>query len=108
MITVAFDEGERWLDGLLVVLRANRGRLHRLLAEHLPAVTWRPEDVQATHLAWLDCSALGLDDPAGIFERRGRVAPVESVRGPFLPQCYVAFVEAPGASRAARRDAGPS
>ncbi len=72
--TVAFDEGEPWLDELLVALRANRGRLGRLLAEHLPALTWQPEDVQATYLAWLDCSPLGLDDPAGVFERRGRVA----------------------------------
>ena len=72
--TVAFDQGEPWLDELLVALRANRGRLGRLLAEDLPAVRWRPEDVQATYLAWLDCSALGLDDSAGVFEHRGRVA----------------------------------
>ncbi len=72
--TVAFDEGEPWLDELLVALRANRGRLGTLLAEHLPAVAWRPEDAQATYLAWLDCSPLGLDDPAGVFEQRGRVA----------------------------------
>jgi cysteine-S-conjugate beta-lyase len=72
--TVAFDQGEPWLDELLVALHTNRGRLGRLLAEHLPAVRWRPEDVQATYLAWLDCSPLGLDDPAGVFEQRGRVA----------------------------------
>jgi cystathionine beta-lyase len=69
----AFEQGEPWLDELLEALRANRGRLGRLLAEHLPAVRWRPEDVQATYLAWLDCSPLGLDDPAGVFEQRGRV-----------------------------------
>ena len=47
----------------------------RLLAEHLPPVVrWQPEDVQATYLVRLDCSPLGLDDPAGLFERRGRVA----------------------------------
>ncbi len=72
--TVAFDQGEPWLDELLVALRANRGRLGALLAEHVPAVSWRLEDVQATYLAWLDCSPLGLDDPAGVFEQRGRVA----------------------------------
>jgi cystathionine beta-lyase len=72
--TVAFDQGEPWLDELLVALHANRGHLHALLAEHLPAVRWRPEDVQATYLAWLDCSPLRLDDPAGAFEQRGRVA----------------------------------
>jgi cystathionine beta-lyase len=72
--TVAFDQGEPWLDELLVALRANRDRLGGLLAEHLQAVRWRPEDVQATYLAWLDCSPLRLDDPAGVFEQRGRVA----------------------------------
>jgi cysteine-S-conjugate beta-lyase len=72
--TVAFDQGEPWLDELLVALRANRGRLGTLLAEHLPAVRWRPEDVQATYLAWLDCTPLGLDDPARVFEQRARVA----------------------------------
>jgi cystathionine beta-lyase len=72
--TVAFDQGEPWLDELLVALHANRGHLGGLLGEHLPALRWRPEDVQATYLAWLDCTPLGLDDPAGVFERRGRVA----------------------------------
>jgi cystathionine beta-lyase len=72
--TVAFDQGEPWLDELLVALHANRGRLGGLLAEHLPALRWRPEDVQATYLAWLDCTPLGLDHPAGVFEQRGRVA----------------------------------
>jgi bifunctional pyridoxal-dependent enzyme with beta-cystathionase and maltose regulon repressor activities len=59
---------------LLEALRANRGHLGTLLAKYVPAVRWRPEDVQATYLAWLDCSPLGLDDPAGVFEQRGRVA----------------------------------
>ena len=34
--TVAFDQGEPWLEELLVALRANRDRLGTLLAEHLP------------------------------------------------------------------------
>jgi cystathionine beta-lyase len=72
--TVAFEQGEPWLDELLVALRANRGHLGTLLAKYVPAVRWRPEDVQATYLAWLDCSRLGFDDPAGVFEQRGRVA----------------------------------
>ena len=57
-----------------MALHANRDRLGALLAEHLPALRWRPEDVQATYLAWLDCSPLGLDNPAGVFEQHGRVA----------------------------------
>jgi cysteine-S-conjugate beta-lyase len=72
--TVAFDAGEPWLDELLDALHTNRDRLGTLLAEHLPALRWRPENTQATYLAWLDCTQLGLDDPAGVFEQRGRVA----------------------------------
>ena len=33
--TVAFDEGQPWLDELLLALLAYRGRLDTLLAEHL-------------------------------------------------------------------------
>jgi cystathionine beta-lyase len=72
--TVAFDAGEPWLDELLDALHTNRDRLGTLLGEHLPPLRWRPEDTQATYLAWLDCTQLGLDDPAGAFEQRGRVA----------------------------------
>ena len=92
--TVAFDEGQPWLDELLVALPADRGRLDRLLAEHLwPVVRWQPEDVQATYLVRLDCSPLGLDDPAGLFERRGRVA--FEPRSLFGPTLAVAAPHAP-------------
>jgi len=50
----------------------NRRLLGSLLAEHLPTVGYlMPE---ATYLAWLDCTALGLgDDPAAVFLTRGKV-----------------------------------
>ncbi|CAL9648940.1 Putative cystathionine beta-lyase [Streptomyces sp. enrichment culture] len=71
--TAALRDGVTWLDALLAGLDANRHLLADLLAEHLPAVRYRPGD--ATYLAWLDCRALGLgDDPADVFLRRGRVA----------------------------------
>jgi cysteine-S-conjugate beta-lyase len=54
-------------------LGENRSLLSRLLAEHLPGVRCVPPE--ASFLAWLDCSALGLgDDPARVFLDRGRVA----------------------------------
>ncbi|PRY54072.1 MalY/PatB family protein [Glycomyces artemisiae] len=69
----AFREGGPWLDALLLGLEANRRLLAGLLAEHLPAVRYRPQP--GTYLAWLDCRALGLgDDPAAVFLERGRVA----------------------------------
>jgi len=69
----AFEHGDAWLDELLAALDANRGRLAALLAQHLPAIGYRPPD--ASYLAWLDCRELGLgDDPAAAFLARGRVA----------------------------------
>lgn len=69
----AFEEGEPWLDALLVHVQRNRALLGDLLAEHLPGVGWQPQ--RAGYLAWLDCRALGLgDDPAAVFLDRGRVA----------------------------------
>jgi cystathionine beta-lyase len=71
--TAALRDGTSWLDALLAGLDDNRRLLADLLAEHLPAVTYRPGD--GTYLAWLDCRALGLgDDPADVFLHRGRVA----------------------------------
>ena len=71
--TAAFRDGGEWLDAVLTGLDDNRRLLAALLAEHLPAVRYRPG--QATYLAWLDCRALGLgDDPAAVFLDRGRVA----------------------------------
>ncbi|WP_228488969.1 aminotransferase class I/II-fold pyridoxal phosphate-dependent enzyme [Raineyella fluvialis] len=70
--TVALDEGRSWLEQLRSEIAANRGLLDRLLAEHLPNVTQLPAD--ATYLAWLDCSALGLDDPQQHFLDTARIA----------------------------------
>ncbi|MDF3145021.1 MULTISPECIES: aminotransferase class I/II-fold pyridoxal phosphate-dependent enzyme [unclassified Streptomyces] len=73
--TAALRDGTGWLDALLSALDDNRRLLADLLAEHLPAITYRPGE--ATYLAWLDCRALDLGDgvdPADVFLRRGRVA----------------------------------
>lgn len=72
--TAAFAEGEAWLDQLLTEIDDRRALLSRLVAEHLPGVVLTPAD--ATYLAWLDCSALGLADPAATFLAQGRVAVV--------------------------------
>lgn len=71
--TAALRDGTGWLDALLAGLDDNRRLLARLLAEHLPAVRYRPGE--ATCLAWLDCRGLGLGpDPAEVFLELGRVA----------------------------------
>ncbi|HEV7627129.1 MAG TPA: MalY/PatB family protein [Streptomyces sp.] len=68
----ALRHGAEWLDALLAGLDENRQLLTKLLGQHLPDVHYRPH--QGTFLAWLDCRALGLDDPAAAFLERGRVA----------------------------------
>ncbi|MGI8331388.1 MalY/PatB family protein [Actinomadura scrupuli] len=86
--TAALRHGGSWLDAALAGLDANRRLLGRLLDEHLPAVSWAPPE--ATYLAWLDCTALELDDPAA-----GRAAPGNvTARGPagaFLARAGVAL-----------------
>lgn len=69
---VAFEQGEPWLDEVVAYLDGNRGLLARLLAERLPRVRFvAPE---GTYLAWLDCRALGLAEPAAFFLERAKVA----------------------------------
>jgi cysteine-S-conjugate beta-lyase len=61
----AWDEGQPWLDEILVQLKSNRDWLAQTIGSELPGVMMRlPE---ATYLAWLDCSALTLPCPAGQF-----------------------------------------
>lgn len=80
----AYRDGGTWLDALLEALDAQRHLLADLLAEHLPTIGYRVPD--ATYLAWLDCRALGIEDPptepglvtlnvgpAALFAREGKV-----------------------------------
>ena len=67
--TAAFRHGGPWLDELLGALGENRSLLGQLLATHLPGVAWTPPE--ATYLAWLNVTALGLADPIGHFEKHG-------------------------------------
>lgn len=69
----AFTEGGPWLRALLAHLDRNRALLGELLREHLPEVRYHPPE--ASYLAWLDCSALGLGpDPSAYLLEHGRVA----------------------------------
>ncbi|MBI1377972.1 MAG: aminotransferase class I/II-fold pyridoxal phosphate-dependent enzyme [Frankiales bacterium] len=69
----AWRHGDAWLDAVNAAIAANAEHLGRLLAEHLPQVGYRPP--QATYLAWLDVSALGLgEDPAETLVERAGVA----------------------------------
>lgn len=67
----AYEHGDPWLAALIERLDAQRTLLGRLLAEHLPDVRMRP--LEATYLAWLDASAYGHEDAAGVALERARV-----------------------------------
>lgn len=60
----ALRHGEPWLNAQLDYLRANRDLVERSLA--LPVA-----HVEATYLAWLDCSAMAVEDPWRHFLRHG-------------------------------------
>jgi cystathionine beta-lyase len=69
----AFTHGDAWLDALLRHLAGVRDHLGGELAARVPGVEFFP--TEATYLAWLDCSALGLGpSPRDVFLERGRVA----------------------------------
>ena len=70
--TAAYRDGQPWRHELLAHLDTNRHLLGALLAAELPGVSYRAPE--GTYLAWLDCRALGVDDPAGLFLREGGVA----------------------------------
>jgi cystathionine beta-lyase len=65
--TAAFSEGREWLSEVLDYLDGNRRLLASLLAEHLPEVRYSLPD--ATYIAWLDCTALGIDGCVADFFR---------------------------------------
>ncbi|MFV0435394.1 MAG: MalY/PatB family protein [Leucobacter sp.] len=58
--TASFRDGAPWLDSLLAGLAENRALLAELVAAHLPGVSMRHPE--ATYLAWLDCTSLGLEE----------------------------------------------
>jgi cystathionine beta-lyase len=69
----AWQDGDEWLKEVKVQLDHNRHLLGDLLARHIPQVGYLPPE--ATYLAWLDCSRLGLgDEPAEFFLDKAGVA----------------------------------
>tara|TARA_R110002073_G_scaffold250632_1_gene413345 strand:- start:530 stop:1630 length:1101 start_codon:yes stop_codon:yes gene_type:complete len=56
----AYQEGESWLNNLLVYLRDTRDCIEAFLAQHLPEI--KPIKLEGTYLLWLDCRALNMND----------------------------------------------
>lgn len=64
----AYRDGEPWYDALITYLQGNRDFLAAAIAG-IPGLS--VNHVEATYLAWLDVSALGLNDPPAYFEQAG-------------------------------------
>lgn len=64
----AYRDGQPWLDALLDYLRGNRDLLQAAIAR-LAGVEMA--HLEATFLAWIDCSGLDLADPHAHFLRHG-------------------------------------
>jgi cystathionine beta-lyase len=65
--TAAYTHGREWLTEVTDYLDGNRHALRELLAEHLPEVGYTVPD--ATYIAWLDCSRLGIEGCVADFFR---------------------------------------
>ncbi len=67
----AYSQCGEWLEALVVYLQGNRDYLLDAVQKRLPGVVMHAP--QGTYLAWLDCSALGLDDPQRFFLEQAKV-----------------------------------
>ncbi len=66
----AYRDGEPWRLALLAYLRGNRDLLLATVARDLPGIVLEAP-IEATYLAWLNVSALGLANPVAHFEQHG-------------------------------------
>jgi cystathionine beta-lyase len=64
----AYREGGAWLDAQLAYLRANRDAVEKAVSGMYGLSM---AHVEATYLAWIDASGLGLRDPHGLFLEHG-------------------------------------
>ncbi len=66
----AYRDCEPWRQALITHLRGNRDHIADFVTRELPGVTIEAP-IEATYLAWLNVSALGLADPVEHFEQHG-------------------------------------
>ncbi len=60
--------GEPWRNELVSHLKQNRDTLVEFIQTRCPALTVRPGD--ATYLAWIDATELGVENPSQHFEKK--------------------------------------
>jgi len=71
--TVAYREGQEWLDQLMAYLESNRDYLYDYVQDELPGISiTKPE---GTYLGWLDCRHSGIEgSPFEFFLEKAQVA----------------------------------
>lgn len=67
----AYTEGEVWRQELLSYLRGNRDFLYEYIREQMPLLKLDP--MESTYLVWIDCSALGMENPSTFFKKEAGV-----------------------------------
>lgn len=67
----AYKYGEPWRQALLAYLSKNKDTLTDFVQTNLPGCI--VPHIEATYLAWIDCRALGHDNPATFFEKEAAV-----------------------------------
>ena len=85
--TAAMREAPTWPDEVMAEVRANKRLLRDLLTLYLPQARYEP--AEGTYLAWVECTALGCDNPAARFLETGRVA---FIRGADFSADYARWV----------------
>ena len=75
----AYEQGEDWLEQLLVYLRGNVQYIGEFITQRMPRVKYRPPE--ATYLAWLDFRDYGMDR-AQLWDFMCRKARVATDDGP--------------------------
>jgi len=70
----AYEQGDEWLDALILYLRANRDFLIDYVNKHLPQI--KISIPEGTYLAWMDFTALGMntEELAGFLTDKAGVA----------------------------------
>ncbi|MEH7382919.1 MalY/PatB family protein [Bacillus sp. JJ1533] len=73
-LIAAYEEGDEWLDQLLVYLKENLEFLKKYIKTTIPEVKVIEPD--ATYLVWLDCRELGLEAKQleEVIQKQGKVA----------------------------------
>jgi len=64
----AFESGDEWLAALIQYLKTNRDYVYQRI-NHMPGLSLQP--IASTYLAWIDATALKVENPAVYFESMG-------------------------------------